>query len=178
MKLNGVKIKGPNVVEIIIPRGDGLPIVLKAQAILDMDEYDRLCPMPEPPKKLMAGGARVPNFEDEHYVSAISLRGEQKMAYITIASLQATEGLEWEGVKLSDPSTWSQVWTELKEAGFSEFEISRIRNKVMEANCLDESKVEEARKRFLAHLAEANVKSSSLTDELSSSPSGEPANAS
>lgn len=150
MKLNGVKISGPNVETIVLPRGDGSPIVLRAQAILDMDEFDKLSPVPKPPEKMLPGGIKVPNLEDSYYLAAVEEVGKRRMAYMVVKSLEATPGLEWETVRLSDPSTWLGYRDEFREAGFSEVEVNRITAAVMSANCLSEEKVEEARQRFLA----------------------------
>ena len=178
MKLRGVKIQGPNVEVIIIPRGDDLPIVLRAQAILDMDEFNRLCPEPEPPKKMIQGGQRVPNVEDPHYMQAVEERGKRRLAYMVIKSLSVTEGLEWERVRLSEPSTWLHYLDELKESGFNEVEVNRIINGVHTANCLNESKIDEARQRFLAWRAEEDERQSSQMGGQSNGQSGEPVNGS
>jgi hypothetical protein len=69
--------------------------------------------------------------------------------------LAATPGLAWDKVKPGEAETWPLYEEELKEAGFSDVEIGRIRNAVHEANCLDEDKVEAARQSFLASAAAA-----------------------
>lgn len=149
MKLNGVKIQGPNVETIIIPRGDGQPIVLKAQAVLDMKPFEKACPDPKPPMKMMKGGIKQPNLEDEMYKREVEAHGKKRLAFMILTGLEATEGLEWDKVKLTDPSTWLLYEDELREAGFSEIEINRITTGVMAANCLSDDKIEEARQRFL-----------------------------
>lgn len=158
MKLNGVRIQGPNIETIIIPRGDGPPIVLKAQAVLDMRPFEEACPEPKPPTRLMKGGAKVPNLEDDFYKKEVVAHGKRRLAFMLITGLQATEGLEWESVKLGDSLTWLQYEAELREAGFSEIEMNRIVAGVMAANCLSDDKIEEARQRFLASGVEAEAK--------------------
>ena len=59
MKLAGRKIEGANVEYIVLPRGDGEPLVLKAQAILDYSPFDMLCPPPRPPTVLSLVGSRA-----------------------------------------------------------------------------------------------------------------------
>lgn len=178
MKLHGVKISGPNVETIIIPRGDGAPIVLKAQAVLDMDEFNRLCPMPEAPMKMIKGGARVPNTEDPHFLAAAEDVGKKRIAFMLVKSLEVTPGLEWDTVKLNEPSTWLNYNEELKESGFSDVEVNRIIAGVMAANCLSDDKIDEARQRFLASEEALAATSLSQTAELSSGQSGLPASAS
>ena len=59
MKLHGQKIEGPNVEIIVIPRGgDKEDIVLQAQAVLDTTPFDKLCPVPTAPEKILKGGKR------------------------------------------------------------------------------------------------------------------------
>jgi hypothetical protein len=158
MRLHGVKIEGANVEEIVIPRGDD-QIVLRAQAVLDNEEFDDLCPRPKPQVLLMKGGKRVEKTDAPAYQQAINTWGEQRVAWLVIKSLEATEGLEWETVKIDDPSTWLNYRSELKASGFSDNEQARILAGVMAANGLNEAKVAEARERFLAsqQLAESDT---------------------
>jgi hypothetical protein len=157
MKLNGKKIEGPNEVTIVIPRGSGEDIVLKARAVLDLDDFEEMCPLPTPPSRRMAGGADVPNLKDQGYVSALQRRNVMRLNYIVLSSLEATEGLEWETVDISDSNTWDNFNTELKDAGFSPIEIQRIVADILNVNALDEAKIEEARQRFLLAAQEAHV---------------------
>ena len=62
---------------------------------------------------------------------------------------------------------------ELKEGGFSELERSMILQKVLIACGLNQDKVEEATKRFLAQNAEARDVESCQVIELDSTTSGE-----
>jgi hypothetical protein len=149
MRLHGVKIEGACVEEIIIPRGDD-QIVLRAQAVLDDDEFNDLCPRPKPQVMLMKGGKKVEKTDAPAYREALNTWGEQRVAWLVIKSLEATEGLEWDTVKVDDPSTWLNYRAELKSAGFSDNEQARILAGVMAANGLSETKVAEARERFLA----------------------------
>jgi len=176
MKLNGKKIEGPNVTTIVIPRGDS-QIVFRAQAIMDMEEFDKLCPQPKPPTKIVKGGLRVPNMEDDVFKAQIQEYAKRRTAYMILKSLQATPGLEWEMAKIGDPSTWLLYEQELKGSGFSETEINIIAGGVAEANCLSDDKIEEARNRFLAGEREAEARSSQAADP-SSTASGAPASAS
>ena len=67
-----------------------------------------------------------------------------------LKSLEATEGLEWETVKMDDPETWLNYEKELKDSGLSPIEVGRIVGICMSANGLDERKMEAARDAFLA----------------------------
>jgi hypothetical protein len=155
MKLNGKKLEGPNEVTIVIPRGSGEDIILKARAVLDLDDFEELCPLPTPPSRRMAGGQDVPNLKDPGYVAALQRRATMRLNYIVLSSLTATEGLEWETVDIGDSSTWDNFQVEMKDAGFSPIEIQRVVAEVINVNALNEAKIEEARQRFLLAAQEA-----------------------
>src|SRR4051812_7874133 len=139
MKLLGKKITGPNIEICVLPRGEDV-IVFKAQAVLDMSPFELMCGRPKPPVKIVKGGKRVDDFESPQYQLELDKYAQNRVNYMILKSLQATEGLEWESVDLSDPNTWANYNTELKEAGFSEIEVMRIVNATMVANCLSEDK--------------------------------------
>ena len=148
MKIKGKRIEGVNVEIIPIPRGDGPDIIFEARAIQDMKPFEKLCPLPNPPLRKI-DGVDVPQLKDLNYLKAMDRRAEQRMAWMTITSLEATEGLEWETVKADDPSTWLLLEPELEKAGFSAVERQRIVAGVVNANALSEEKIEAALERFL-----------------------------
>ncbi len=174
MRIKGQEISGPNEELIIIPRGNG-QIVLKARAVLEYDDFDRLCPEPKAPFIVKPGNRKEQNFNDPKYMLAISQRVKQQTYFMFIKSLEATEGLEWETIDLTRPDTWLNFEKELKSAGFSQIERNLITRGIMIANNLDDNKVEEARQRFLQSLAVQDAVSSSQKDEPTSTPSGQPA---
>jgi hypothetical protein len=176
MKLGGKKLSA-NVVVIPIPRGDGEDIFFRAQAVLSMEEFDKICPVPKAPKKLVKGQGLSENRNDPIFLAAMKDYAKNRLSWMVIESLKATPDLEWETVKADEPSTWNGYEKELREAGFSEMELVRVVQGVMDANCLNEDLINEARKRFLS-LAQQGGECQSLTDEAPSSPSTEPANAS
>lgn len=147
MKLNGKVLKGPNIEIVVIPRTDE-DIVFKAQSILDFEAFTKLCPIPKPPDIIKRGEGRVSNPEDPHYKSQLEDYNKKRTAWMIIKSLEATENLVWEKVKISDSNTWHLYDQELQDAGFGDYERALILNGVMRANCLDPSKIEEARQRF------------------------------
>lgn len=178
MKFGGKKIEGANVVIIPIPRGNtpAEALIFKAQAVLDMTEFDKLCPPPRASVKKRKDGAKVQNTADPVYKAAVQEYSERRTHYIVLKSLEATPDLEWETVQMSDASTWGNFQKELVDSGFSENEIVRLYTGVMEANGMSEQLVDEARKSFLARQEEAELESTSQTDELPTTPSSEPAN--
>jgi hypothetical protein len=177
MKIAGKEIKGPNAEVIILPRGTGEPIVLTAHAILDYGDFDKICPRPEPPTVMRRGGKKTQNVEDPRFKTAIVEYGRRRVAWMVLTSLRlGTPELEWDTVDFGNAATWLNYETELQDSGFSYVEVQRIVNGVMAANCLDDDKLEEARKNFLASLEEPEELSFSQTDEQPTTPSGEPAN--
>jgi len=176
MKINGQKLETPNVEIVVIPRGGETPdIVFHAGAILDMSPFDKFCPEPVPPEKVVKGGKREKNFEDKGYKQALEKYGEKRMAWIIIESLRTTPDLEWETVKYDDHNTWLNYDKEFRNSGFSHVEIQRIQAGVFSANCLNEARLEEARANFLRGPQGSVSESCSLSIEQNSMSSGTPA---
>lgn len=148
MKINGKVISGPQTEVVVIPRGNE-ELVIKAQAVLDFTDHDKLNPQPQPPQKLLPGGETQLNTEDPTYVKRVNEWASQKTDWMILKSLSATEGLTWDTVKADDPKTWSNYRQELS-AVFSPAEMAKIIEVVMSACGLNQSKIEEATKRFLA----------------------------
>lgn len=175
MKIHGKKIEGSNVEICVIPRGeDKEPIVFRCQAVLDIEPFDQLCPAPKAPIIMKPGGKRITDTENSKYKYQLEQHNAKRMGYLIIKSLEATEGLEWETISLSDPDTWDNYQKELKESGFSNIEIMRIISTCMAANCLDEARLERAREDFLASQSGSNGQSYTPSEELLSIQSGVP----
>jgi len=177
MKINGKKISGPNIEVIVIPRADG-DIPFRAQAVLDYADFDKLYPMPQPPQVLMRGGAIRHDTEDKKYHKSLDEWAQAKTHYMVLRSLEATDGLEWETVKMSDPKTWPNYAKEMTESGFTPTEVGRIIECVTNACGLNQKKIDEATERFLAGQGLAHGNGSSPSIVPKNTPSGEPANAS
>lgn len=172
MKIGGVEVTAPSKEFEVFPRDQG-DIVIWAQALSDTEEFEGLCPMPNPPGRRTKHGWE-PNPEDETYKQQVIRRNEQQIAYIVIKSLEPSD-IEWDNVDINNPKTWLGWREELKEAGFTSVEINRIVNLVWAANGLDEEKIKAARESFLAgQQKEADESSSHLSDQ-ESTPSGQPA---
>jgi hypothetical protein len=148
MKIAGRTIEGPNRVTLVLPREGQEDIVIIAQAIIEMEAFDKYCKLPIPPIVTKAGGVVESNFADKGYVDQFNAYNVKKLAFIILRSLEPSE-IEWETVDLENPSTWDGYVDEMKAAGFSDVEINRIGNVCMEANALDEAKLDAARASFL-----------------------------
>ena len=62
MKIGGVQVTGPSEEVLVLPR-EPEPIVFRAVAVPDMEEFHKLCPEPKPTGKFVKGStaARHPN---------------------------------------------------------------------------------------------------------------------
>lgn len=150
MKINGKVLSGPEEVLIILPR-QGDDIILKARAVLDFTGFEKICPRPKPPKVMRPGGPYVENVESPKYKEELLEWFSRRSEYMILKSLtDANPTLEFETIDIADPSTWGNIEKEFANSGFSEGEIMRISSAVLQANGLDDSKVEEAKERFLA----------------------------
>ena len=172
MKMAGIEVNGPSEEVLVLPRLHG-DIVIRAKAVLDMTPFEAMCPEPKAKAMLVAGGFKK-NDKDPGYLEQVDKHNELRFAYIALKSLEPSE-IEWETVVMDDPSTWSNFQTELTEAGFSSIEINRIIVCIMQANSLDEDKLEKARESFLRGQEEAQEKSSGPGTEPKNTSSGEPA---
>lgn len=173
MRIGGKEINGSHEAVLVLPRGIDDQIVIRAKAVLDLDAFTAMCPEPKAPGRLTKSGWE-PNTKDENYQITMMRHFEQRVAYLLIHSLEPSH-IEWDTVDINNPRTWTNYMDDFKKAGFSSVEINRIVALVMEANALDEAKLEKAREVFLLGQRQEQEKSSIPTTELPSSPSGEPA---
>lgn len=162
MKIDGHNNYSPNEEVVVIPRTIGDDFVFKAKSIMDLSEFDTLCPIPEPPAVIKKGGIKEFDFKNADYQNALLTHAEKRIQYMVIESLKATPGLTWDKVKYSDPNTWVHYKEELKLAGFNYLEVQRIENAVFTANCLNEQAVEVARQNFLQQQEETQSESTGV----------------
>ncbi len=172
MKLGGKELTGPCIETLVLPRGED-QIVFKAQAIPDFEDFDALCPEPKAPGKLTKNGWE-PMFDDPGYKEMIGSYNERRIAFMVVRSL-AISDIEWDTVVEDNPKTWTNYMDDLKGAGLSAIEIGRVTQLAMQANALDEAKLESAREVFLRGQQEAAKASSGLQIAPENSPSGKPA---
>lgn len=177
MKLHGKSLSGPAIEVVVIPRQDG-DLVFKAQAVLDYEPHDKINPQPKPPTVLRPGGVESVDMDDKKYNEKLDTWARQKFYWMFLKSLEATPGLEWETVKMSDPTTWEGYKEEMQTGGLAPAEIQRIELCVTNACGLNQTKIDEATNRFLAGQAQVHADESSQSTAPTSIQSGEPANAS
>ena len=162
MRYKGKTLSGPAIQTLAIPRdsttepGDN-DIIFQAQAVMDPEAFELIYPSPEPPSRLLPGDPpkQSRNTEDPEYQKALRAWAGKKSSWMILKSLSVTPDLEWERVKLDDPETYDEYPIELRESGFNDIEIRMIINLALKVNSIDEDKMEEARKRFLARQGQA-----------------------
>jgi len=174
MRIAGIDPKGlTNEAILVLPRGDQ-NIAFRAKGLPDMDEFNALCPTPKPPGKYTKEGW-VPNLNDPTYQQVLGIWAKKRLGYMVVKSL-APSDIEWDTVKENDPRTWPNWEEDLKNGSLTQVETNRVLALVLEANALDEAKLQKARESFLAGQAPMPEEFSSPLTAPESSPSGGPAN--
>ena len=148
MKLAGKKIDGPRPQTIVFPRGDD-EIIITAQPVLDFEPFDQISPRPTPPEIMRQGGQRSKDVEDPDFIKQLEEWGQCRFAWMVIKSLEATEGLEWDTVDVSNPETYGNVIKEINDT-FSPVEGKKLIELIHTVCGLNEEIIDEATKRFLA----------------------------
>lgn len=171
MKIGGIdpKSMSPDYT-LVLPRGEGM-IVFKARGLADMDEFNKFVPEPVPPKKRTKDGI-IDDVNATNYKTDMEHYGKRRLAYMVVKSLEPSE-IEWEKIDLNNPGTWHNWEHDLKAAGFSNIECSRIVGLVLEANCLDENKLKQAREVFLRGPQPESAESNGQSTAPANTPSGE-----
>lgn len=155
MKLQGKVLDGPQERVVVFPRQNGDKLVFKFKAVLNSDEFDKICPVPEPPEMILPGGGKKLALDDKTYLKKLEEWSQNKTHYMFLESISATDDLEWETVDLGNPETWKNYQKELEDAGFTESERLVMLRAYSEVQGLDQSKIDEATRSFLADLQEA-----------------------
>lgn len=148
MKIGGIDIQGPNEEVLVLPRLNGPNIVIRARAVTNLDEFNNLCPMPQPPGIRTAKEGHKLDYDDAEYQKQMGLYSSKQNAYMILKSLEPSE-IEWDNIKFTDHSTWLSWEDELRGSGFSTYEIHLVVQCVLQANSLDETKLKKAREVFL-----------------------------
>lgn len=156
MKLHGVQFEGPTV-EIVPIFRNGKEVIISAQAVLNYSEFDAVCPRPKPPEIMRPGGIKEADLTNQNYLKALDEWSMHRTEWLYLKSLSATPGLEWDTVDMTKPNTWGNYEEEMKKS-FTDAERVRIMNAVLAAQGLNNDRIEEARKRFLAGQAEGSKK--------------------
>lgn len=157
MKIKGQRPEGPKPEIVVIPREAG-DIIITCNPVFDFSAFDKLCPMPKPALITMKDGTTIEDVNDVKFVDKLYTRARRRTAWLILESLKGTPDLEWETINPSDPATWENVYTELRDAHFSDLESNKILQSVIRASAMDESRLDEARQRFIRSLQEGATK--------------------
>jgi hypothetical protein len=163
MRIGGVEVNSLPRETLVLPRGDQ-DIVFEATALASWDEFNAMCPEPKPPGIRTRDGF-VRDKDDPTYQQLYEHYKAQQFAYMVIKSLEPSE-IEWDNVTLSNPSTWQQWQDEMKAAKFTQIEINRVIQLVMDANCLNEDRLKKARDLFVRGRQLVEAESSGPQAEL------------
>jgi hypothetical protein len=151
MKVNGVKLRPPDSEFAVFERGEDR-IVFECKPVLEKGLFDKLCPMPTAPTSVGKGGVAIPTPKDsnayKNYQKLLTERQTKESAFLYIQSIK--DCCEFEIVDPANPDTWGKLDEELSSAGLTNVEIMMLGQKVLEANRLSMTKIEQARERFLA----------------------------
>lgn len=174
MKIGGVSVTKPSECFLVLPREEG-DLCFIARPVQNWEEFHAQCPEPKAPQK-MVKGVWVADESDMTYSQVRREYEARRLGWLVIKSLEPSD-IDWDGkVDIDKPSTWSK-WTQaLLDAGMTNTEVNHVTKLVLEANLLDESKLEAARESFALGRRVLAEKSSSQATEPESSPSGKPAN--
>ncbi len=179
MKIKGNSIPAPKPVKVKFFRGSEI-VELLVQAVLSYEQFDRLVPHPKPPLvTVVKENRQYHNYDDKAYLRSVDRYSQFKSHYIILKGLEATEGLEWDTVKMDEPDTWGNYKTDLLTC-FTEMEVSDIIDAINEANHPTGRRLEEAFDSFTSSQAQpvAEPVPSSQPDGQPATASGDPVNAS
>lgn len=152
MKINGKTLNGPKSYTLVMPIGEDDYVVFKFRPLTSKDKFEDIMPRPKPPQGTKPGGEVFLNTQDPKYKAAIEDWADKKINWEFLQSISATDGLEWETVKMDDPNTWNNWKNELEDnLGITQY--NRVFGGFIDANTLNEDRIEECRQRFLASQA-------------------------
>lgn len=158
MKIKGKKLEPPKPRDVVFPREpEEDSLHFKVQAVLDYDEFEKKCPEPEPPMTRKPGDTQAqPNWDSPQYVKLWAEWSTRQRGWMLLKALSATSDMVFETMSLDDPKSCSQdaFKKELIESGLLPREVNLLIREIHRANAMDESHMEEARKRFLSRSAE------------------------
>ncbi|WP_428304994.1 hypothetical protein [Lacipirellula sp.] len=149
MKIGGKEPKSKSEFEHIVFRRTPIEdsIVFKIQSVKNFEEFHALAPPPQPGKMRTPQGV-VDDLEAPGYVEARNRQDLLRGQYVLIKSLEPSE-IEWDKVKLEDPSSWQHAHAELS-AILDDKEHAALIQRIHRANSLTEEMLEAAANDFFA----------------------------
>jgi len=156
MKIKGVKKLKESVQTYTVVRDGEDPIVFTLKPA-DMKWFTEIVEAPTPRMITRPGEPSFADLKDPKYVQAKEAYDLKQSHYFIISSISATEGLEWEKVKMEEPDTWVEFENELGEFGLLPNETAGLFQAITRANALDQDYIDSKRDDFLAHQALASA---------------------
>lgn len=148
MKVNGKQLNGPRIVKVYLPTGDSEAVEFRFRPLRSDEDFSKVMPRPTPPEQLAPGGKKFYNENAPHYKLAMADWMAKKFDWEFLKSIDVTEDLEWEKVKIDDPNTW-KLWKDEIGAHFGDNQTNKIFGGFIEAQFVTEETMEAARKTFL-----------------------------
>lgn len=133
---------------ILVPGKKTVIYGIYTQPIWDYKEFNTLCPAPIPQVTGFSKKGNEADPRSPEHLSAIETHNAQRAGYTLLKALEPSQ-LELDGTSLSEPATWANAETALKEM-FSHFEYNRIIGMIDQACGIDADKLTENRASFLA----------------------------
>lgn len=172
MKVNGKKLMGPRIVDVYLPTADEGAVKFSFRALKAGESFDKVMPRPKPKQGKIPGGKIVFETESPAYQQSVLDWATMKFDWEFLKSIDATEGLEWTLVDMTNPGTYGK-WREELETHFSEAEVNKIFQGFLDAQYITDDLMEVAKQRFLISTLEADLDSPSLQADPTNSLSGE-----
>lgn len=173
MKVNGIKMEGPRIVELCFLINGGSAVQFRFRPLRDNEDFELTMPKPTPPVRVAPGGVKHFNTEDKSYKKALAAWVEYKLDWELLKSIDATEGLEWETVDPAKAETWKN-WRDEVTKNFGAAVTNKLFGGYMEAQYITEEGMEKARNAFLTGLREQQEKSLLLPEGQENTQSTEP----
>ncbi len=149
MKINGQTLDEPSKEVLVIPKGS-MKAIFEISMVTDYTEFDALCPEPKIPTMIKPGSAEpIEMPEEPKYQEERRKWSELKYNYMILKSLETSPGLEWDEADIAKPATYELWRKELEESHFSDAEILKIIQTVVNVNGLNTERIEEATASFL-----------------------------
>ena len=156
MKINGITVTTPKPSVLVLPH-NGRDLIIKARYVTnqELDELDKILPEPKPPTKQVVDsngklGPAIPDLTNEKYQEQLTKYHSQRMAWVYIKSLEATENMEWDTVNINDPETWENWHTDLERSGLPASYTIHISRLVTDTQGWNSERIDEATQNFLA----------------------------
>lgn len=149
MRIGGKPVKVLGMKTVVIPRGDDR-YVFKLKPVTNYDIFDSLCPKPKPQIRQHRDGRTEELVGAPEYQKELEVWAQNRYHWSILESLSATEDLEFDSIDMQNPETWTNWQQEFRESGFSDLEVSKILDAILQACGLDSSKIDEATNDFLA----------------------------